>query len=83
MSRQKRVPGGDPMENTAFRALITSLRANRSDVGECSGRVLRLKPTLSADARPAQLDAVLDALMVNWRVEVLYIQNFERVRSVY
>jgi hypothetical protein len=30
---------------------------------------------------PAALDAVLDALADNARVEALYIQNFERVRS--
>jgi len=36
---------------------------------------------LAADVGPAALDAVLDALADNARVEALYIQNFERVRS--
>ena len=29
---------------------------------------------------PAALDAIIDALAANTRVEALYIQNFERVR---
>ena len=36
---------------------------------------------LAADVGPAALDAVLDALADSARVEALYIQNFERVRS--
>lgn len=46
---------------------------------EAGGRVLRLKQYMSADARPAMIDLVLDALAVNTRVECLYIQNFELV----
>ena len=40
--------------------------------------MLRLKRYVSAVAGSAVLNAVLDALAVNTRVEVLYIQNFER-----
>ena len=40
--------------------------------------MLRLKRYVSAVAGSAVLDAVLEALAVNTRVEVLYIQNFER-----
>jgi len=53
------------------------LRRN-SRAFDADGRVLRLKRFISADAGSALLDAVLDALAVNTRVEVLYIQNFER-----
>lgn len=40
--------------------------------------MLRLKRFIPADCRPQVIDAVLDALRVNTRVEVLYIQNFEQ-----
>jgi len=43
--------------------------------------VLRLKQYLGITARPPVINAVLDALMKNTRVEALYIQNFEDVRS--
>jgi hypothetical protein len=43
--------------------------------------VLRLKQYLGITARPAVIDAVLDALEVNTRIEALYIQNFEEVRA--
>ena len=39
--------------------------------------MLRLKRYLPSTAGPAVIDAVLDALKVNTRVEALYIQNFE------
>ena len=79
--RRTRVPGGDPMEDVHFKAYIDSIRASSAEVGECSGRVLRLKPFLSPDTSSARLDHVLNALLYNWRVEVLYIQNFEKVRT--
>lgn len=41
--------------------------------------MLRLKQYLGISARPSVIDAVLDALEVNTRVEALYIQNFEEV----
>ncbi len=40
--------------------------------------MLRLKRYIAADARQPVLDAVLDALAQNTRVEALYIQNFEK-----
>jgi hypothetical protein len=49
---------------------------------EAGGRVLRLRQFLRADVRPRVLDAVLDALEANTRVEALYIQNFEQVRRL-
>ena len=56
------------------------LRAD-SRAFQAGGRVLRLKQYLPADCRPPAIDAVLDALGANRRVQVLYIQNFELVRS--
>ena len=53
------------------------LRRNTREF-DAEGRVLRLKRYVSAVAGSAVLNAVLDALSVNTRVEVLYIQNFER-----
>ena len=48
---------------------------------EAQGRVLRLKQYISADVRPAAMNAILEALAVNTLVEVLYIQNFEQVQE--
>ena len=48
---------------------------------EADGRVLRLKQYLGINARPAVIDAVLDALADNTLVEALYMQNFEEVRN--
>lgn len=42
---------------------------------------MRLKPSIPPDARPPLMNAVLDALMSNTRVEALYIQNFEKVTA--
>ncbi|CAL5226309.1 g9154 [Coccomyxa viridis] len=44
---------------------------------EADGRVLRLKQYVPSDLLPGHMDAILDALAANTRVEVLYIQNFE------
>ena len=52
---------------------------NNSCEFEGGGRVLRLKQYMPADANQAHIEAVLDALEVNDRVEALYIQNFEKV----
>ena len=41
-------------------------------------RVLRIKNWVNANANAMVLNAILDALLVNTSVEVLYIQNFER-----
>lgn len=60
------------------RRLCEMLRGNSHDF-QAAGRVLRLKQYVSADIKPPHIDAILDALAVNTRVEVLYIQNFEWV----
>lgn len=54
------------------------IRANSREF-QADGRVLRLKQYVSSDVRPSHIDAILDALAANTRVEVLYIQNFEWV----
>ena len=56
---------------------LPRLRRNTREF-DAEGRVLRLKRFIPADCRPQVLDAVLDALTENTRVEVLYIQNFEQ-----
>ena len=58
-------------------AIPRRLRRNTRDF-DADGRVLRLKRFVPADCRPPVIDAVLDALAANTRVEVLYMQNFER-----
>jgi hypothetical protein len=60
--------------------LIEAITSN-SRLFEADGRVLRLKQYLPTDVGPAVIDAVIDALEVNTRVEALYIQHFEKVRS--
>ena len=56
--------------------LCADLRANASSVGECGGRLLRLKRYLpDAGAPPGALDALIDALAANDTVQVLYLQN--------
>ncbi|KAL0018231.1 hypothetical protein WJX79_000585, partial [Trebouxia sp. C0005] len=76
-NRIKRVPGGDPLEAAPFRRFVEMVRSNSHDF-EAEGRVLRLKQYISADVRPAAINAILEALAVNTLVEVLYIQNFEQ-----
>lgn len=76
-NRIKRVPGGDPLEAAPFRRFVEMVRSNSHDF-EAQGRVLRLKQYISADVRPAAINAILEALAVNTLVEVLYIQNFEQ-----
>ncbi len=66
-------------QNTTLREFLEQVRTNTTKF-EADGRVLRLKQYLGINARPAVIDAVLDALAVNTRVEALYIQNFEEVR---
>lgn len=79
--RKRRVPGGDPiLDNTNFRNYVIRILDNDPSLGYLNGRLLRLKPDLCPDATSVQLDIVIDALKENWRVEVLYIQNFEKVR---
>ena len=61
---------------------LEELRANSTN-WEADGRVLRLKSYLGISARPAVIDAALDALAANTRVECLYIQNFEEERPLF
>lgn len=73
---RRRAPGSDYLDRASVRAFLASLRSNTND-GEAGGRVLWLKHHVSADAGPAVIDAVLDALAENTLVQVLYIHNFE------
>ena len=66
------------LQNSRFKGFCDMIRAN-SEEFEAQGRVLRLKQFIRADAKQAQIDAILDALEDNTRVEALYIQNFEMV----
>ena len=66
------------LQNPRFKGFCDMIRAN-SEEFEAQGRVLRLKQFIRADAKQAQIDAILDALEENTRVEALYIQNFEMV----
>ena len=60
-----------------FQKLLAKIRSNSHEF-QAEGRILRLKNYMRADAQPAEIDAVIDALAVNTRVEALYIQNFEQ-----
>jgi len=66
------------LQAAPFRRFVEMVRSNSHDF-EAQGRVLRLKHYISADVRPAAINAILEALAVNTLVEVLYIQNFEQV----
>ena len=79
--RAKRTPGGDAYVDNKqhFREFINRLISNDPSLGNLNGRVLRLKDYVSPDASTAQLDMVIECLKQNVRVEVLYIQNFEKV----
>lgn len=79
--RIKRTPGGDAYVDNKqhFREFINRLISNDPTLGTLNGRLLRLKDYVSPDASTAQLDMVIECLKQNVRVEVLYIQNFEKV----
>ena len=68
------------LQAAPFRRFVEMVRSNSHDF-EAQGRVLRLKQYISADVRPAAINAILEALAVNTLVEVLYIQNFEHVSN--
>ena len=68
------------LQAAPFRRFVEMVRSNSHDF-EAQGRVLRLKQYISADVRPAAINAILEALAVNTLVEVLYIQNFEHVST--
>lgn len=81
LKRAKRTPGGDAYVDNKqhFREFINSLIVNDPSLGTLNGRVLRVKNYVSPDASPAQMDMVIECLKHNVRIEVLYIQNFEKV----
>ena len=66
-------------QNPSVKYLVNAIE-NNSEEFEAQGRVLRLKQYIGINARQPVIDAVLDAMMKNKRVEALYIQNFEDVR---
>ena len=81
----KQPAGAEPtcwccLQNLPLAQFLDDIRSN-SRKFEADGRVLRLKQYLGITARPPIIDAVLDALEVNTRIEALYIQNFEEVRG--
>ena len=69
-----------PLQNATVRYLVNAIESNSTEF-EAEGRVLRLKQYLGINARPPVIDAILDSLKKNTRIEALYIQNFEDVRS--
>lgn len=69
-------------QNQPLSEFLEDIR-NNSTKFEADGRVLRLKQYLGINARPVVIDAVLDALEVNTRVQALYIQNFEDVSHLF
>ena len=75
-------PGASDMpmcvQSEPFRKLLAMIRDNSTEF-QAEGRILRLKNYMRADAQPAEIDAVIEALEHNSRVEALYIQNFEMV----
>ena len=86
LQRARRVAGGaDPAAACPSLARLLALidgrdddSAQRSQGVRGFGAVLRVKQYLRADAGPRELDAVIDALRGNSRVQALYLQNFER-----
>lgn len=67
------------MQHPPFRRFLDLIRDNSEDF-QSKGRILRCKQYMKPDANPAMIDEVISALSVNTRIEVLYIQNYERVR---
>eukprot|EP00892_Ulva_mutabilis_P006334 jgi/Ulvmu1/4072/UM019_0050.1 len=65
-------------QRTDFREFIRRILDNDPTLGECASRVLRLKPTLDLDTTTFEIDMVLEALRYNYRIEALYIHNFEQ-----
>jgi hypothetical protein len=63
-----------------FLEFVQKILESSADIGECGGRVLRLKPSFDLDTTCLEIDMVLEALKVNHRVQALYIHNFENVR---
>ena len=79
LQRSRRVAGGaDPASACPSLSRLLALIEGDSQVFQWRGAVLRVKQYLRADAGPRELDAVIDALRKNTRVQALYLQNFER-----
>lgn len=68
----QRLPGGRPEDSPRLRDFLARLRRSSPTLGDAAGRVMRLKRFVSADARPAVIDAVLDALAQNTRVQARF-----------
>jgi len=76
MIRGKREVSSAVLESPAFKDFILRLK-NDTLACDAGGKVLRLKRYVPTNARPCVIDAVLEALKENTKVEALYIQNFE------
>lgn len=74
--RPKRNPESRTLESPAFKDFIERLANNTLDC-DAGGKVLRLKRFIKSNAGPLVINAVLDALKTNTKIEALYIQNFE------
>ena len=68
-------------QSEPFQKLLAMIRSNSREF-QAEGRILRLKNYMRADAQPAEIDAVIEALEHNTRIEALYIQNFEMVGAL-
>jgi hypothetical protein len=79
----RRIPGMARAGRTEFSAFVQRILDNDPTLGECASRVLRLKPTLDLNTTTFEIDMVLEALQYNYRVEALYIHNFEDVSLVH
>ena len=78
LDRSRRNAGTSYMHSDAFVEFIDRLRTSDKTLGDCGGRILRLKRYLPSDVGPKIVDLVIEALSLNTNVEALYIQNFEK-----
>lgn len=77
--RARRVAGGlDPALTCPSLSRLLSLISSNSTDFQHRGAVLRVKQYLRADAGTRELDAVIEALRSNTRIQAVYLQNFER-----
>jgi len=65
------------LADAKFVEFLEMVKSN-STAFHCDGKILRLKRFIPPGAGSLMLDLVIDALAYNTRVEILYIQNFER-----
>ncbi|CAG9461207.1 unnamed protein product [Pedinophyceae sp. YPF-701] len=66
----------DFMFRRDFQDLIHKIETNSREF-QADGKILRLKQYIPSEVRSAEINRILDALWLNDRIEVLYIQNFE------